>query len=168
MKITKDNLPLGVEGNRDESYIVYFFTNFGHITKEPVTKKEIIQEKIINSNDETTKYHFLRLKCPYCSYTKEYRFNYQKFDKEIHKKDRATPCRSTYYLGDMLNKIMFEKVVRGFVFHMESRVRISGCKGHIKLMESIYGKKYTLKKVREWYVKGIIALNNMKRYLGKQ
>ncbi len=154
---------------------IFFIEKFGKITEKPRTKEWKIEEKF-GKVSVKNEHEFISIKCPYCKYIREKKIFKKPQDLEPIDMYNSVEShgngveymKSLKYRGTMkriINSGIMEKMVRGFIFHMESKIRLGGCKEHMELTSSIFGKDYTLELLKKWMIKGRMVIKNMDEYI---
>lgn len=147
------------------------FKEIGTISEKSPDPKITIFQKVpfatISDNEHETIEPpcYLTIKCPYCKYERFIPLYKEEFiPKEKVKKIKIGGLNSC----DFINYVNIERLFRGFCFHMEARVRLSGCLNHMKYMNELFGEDYTQKKLKEWRKKSFFVAKQIKYFLDKK
>jgi len=104
--------------------------------------------KVVGSKHKDQIETYITSSCPCCGYR------------------RVVPVyREFGRLIGLVNHVNLEKFARGYMAHIEARVRLSGDRLHMNLMESIFGEEYTLSMIKIWHQRSVRATRKMKDYI---
>ena len=69
--------------------------------------------------------------------------------------------------SSMINSINIERMISGFYRHLESKVRLGGCKSHMSMMEDFFGEEYARDKLKQWAKKSIFVANAINEFINQ-
>ena len=123
---------------------------FGNYTKNPpepfINSIKFVGGKILNVTG------YFTLNCPHCKY------------KKIMPVFDCDEKESFLYINDC----NVQKLIRCFLFHLESKIRLSGCKKHMQMMFNLYGNSWSRERLQLWAKKSIFVSEQIKLFLNKQ
>lgn len=134
----------------------HFLLKYFKFTKNlPLKRNKVI---IISDREERKldRIGYLTVCCPFCNYEKTAAI----FDYD---EDNSQTAFGAY----IYNNVKMDKLRRGFIFHMESKVRLSGCKRHMEMIESLFGQDYANHYLNLWLKKSLYVSKQIKEYLKK-